>query len=169
MKISDALLGEFDHEMANTRKTLERVPEAKFDYKPHAKSWAMGGLATHVAHIPGWAVNTLTMSELDIAPPGKGPMQNPVAKSAKELLEIFDKNAAEARKAIAAAENDEWMKPWSLLAGGRKIFTMPKAAVMRSFVMNHLIHHRAQLGVYLRLNDVPVPAIYGPSADEGGM
>src|SRR5438309_6089856 len=134
MKISDALLAEFDREMANTRKTLERVPETKFDYKPHAKSWAMGGLATHVAHIPGWGKNTLELSELDVAPPGQPPMQNPVAKSAKELLETFDKNAAEARKAIAAAADEEWMKPWSLLAGGRTIFTMPKAAVMRSFV-----------------------------------
>jgi uncharacterized damage-inducible protein DinB len=168
MPINQALLGEFDHEMANTRKTLERVPEDKFDWKPHAKSGSMIWLAGHVANIPGWAKETVERDTLDIAPGGQPPTPPPAPKSRKELLELFDKNAAAGRAALAAANDDAlWMKPWSLLSGGKTLLTMPRVAVMRGFVMNHLIHHRAQLGVYLRLNDVPVPAIYGPSADEG--
>ena len=168
MPINQALLGEFDHEMANTRKTLERVPEDKFDWKPHAKSGSMIWLAGHVANIPGWAKETVERDTLDIAPSGQPPTPPPAPRSRKELLELFDKNVTAGRAALAAANDDaHWMKPWSLLSGGKMILTMPRVAVMRGFVMNHLIHHRAQLGVYLRLNDVPVPAIYGPSADEG--
>ncbi len=168
MPINQALLGEFDHEMANTRKTLERVPEDKFDWKPHAKSGSMIWLAGHVANIPGWAKETVERDELDIMPGGAPPTPPPAPKSRKELLELFDKNAAAGRAALAAANDDaHWMKPWTLLSSGKTVLTMPRVAVMRGFVMNHLIHHRAQLGVYLRLNDVPVPAIYGPSADEG--
>lgn len=169
MKISDALLPEFDQEMANTRKTLERVPDDKLGWKPHEKSWAMGGLATHLTNIPSWTVFTIEQDTLDIAPPGAPPFQMPQAQSRKELLETFDKNVAAARAAIAAASDEHLFKPWSLLKGGQTVMTLPRIACLRSFVMNHLIHHRAQLGVYLRLNDIPVPAIYGPSADEGAM
>lgn len=169
MAISDGILPEFDHEVANTRKVLERIPEGKPDYKPHPKSMAMDRLAGHLAELPGWAKETITLDSLDVHPPGgPQPGQNAALKmtSRKQLLEEFDKRVAAGRAAIAEASDEVFMKPWSLLAGGKTIFTLPKIAVLRGFVMNHMIHHRAQLGVYLRLNDVPVPSIYGPSADE---
>jgi uncharacterized damage-inducible protein DinB len=169
MPISQMLLPEFDHEMANTRKTLERVPEEKFAWKPHEKSMSLGGLATHLANIPSWTKNTFEADELDIAPPGQPPFRLEEAKSRDALLEAFDKNVASARAALEKASDENWQGKWSLLHGGNKIFSLPRTAVMRGFVMSHLIHHRAQLGVYLRLLDVPVPAIYGPSADEGGF
>ena len=156
MPISEMLLPEFDHEMANTRKTLERVPEDKFAWKPHQKSTSLGGLATHLANIPSWTKNTFDQDELDIAPPGAPPFRLEEAKSRADLLAAFDKNVASARAALEAASDENWQGKWSLLAGGNKIFTLPRTAVMRGFVMNHLIHHRAQLGVYLRLLDVPV-------------
>ena len=169
MKLSETLLPEFDHEMANTRRTLERIPEDKFNWKPHEKSTTMGGLAVHLANIPAWALNTINDDSLDIAPPGVAPSRNPPAGSRTEILEVFDQNVAAARAAVAGASDEQFLNPWSLLSGGKTIFTLPRIAVMRSMVMSHSIHHRAQLGVYLRLNNVPVPAIYGPSADEGGM
>jgi uncharacterized damage-inducible protein DinB len=169
MGLNKALLPEFDHEMANTRKTLERVPEDKFGWKPHEKSMLMGDLATHLSNLPSWVVLGINSDSFDMAPPGAPPFKLPQANSVKEVLEMFDKNVAEAREAITNASDELLFKPWSLLSGGKTIFTMPKIAVLRSFVMNHTIHHRAQLGVYLRLNDVPVPSIYGPSADEDGM
>ncbi len=166
MKISDALLPEFDQEAANTRKVLARVPDGKFDWKPHPKSFTMGALSTHIVNMLGWTVDTIAKDSFDIAPVGAPPYKEEPAKSQKELLERFDKNAAAARAAIAGASDETFMQPWSLLAGGQTLFTMPRIACIRSFVMNHTIHHRAQLTVYLRLNDIPVPAIYGPSADE---
>ncbi|MGH9762346.1 MAG: DinB family protein [Blastocatellia bacterium] len=169
MGLSQALLPEFDYEMANTRKTLERVPDDKFGYKPHEKSFAMGALATHISHLPSWADMTIKTESLDIAPPGEPPMTLPEAHTNKELLEMFDKNVGEARAAIAAVSDGDLMKPWTLLNGGSEILTQPRIAVLRGFVMNHIIHHRAQLTVYLRLNDIPVPSLYGPSADEGGF
>ncbi len=169
MPINQALLGEFDQEMANTRKTLERVPEDKFSWKPHAKSGTMIWLAGHVAHLPGWAKETLERDSLDVAPPGQPAAQPEVPKSRKELLELFDRSVAAGRAALSKASDEHLTKPWTLLAGGKTVFTMPRIVVFRSFVMNHLIHHRAQLGVYLRLNDIAVPAIYGPSADEGSF
>jgi uncharacterized damage-inducible protein DinB len=169
MKISDALLPEFDQEMANTRKTLERVPDDKLGWKPHPKSFAMGSLATHICNMLGWAVDTIKKDSFDVAPVGAPPYKEEPAASQKALLEKFDKNVVPARAAIAAASDEDLLKPWSLLAGGQTLFTMPRIECLRSFVMNHTIHHRAQLTVYLRLNDIPVPALYGPSADEGGM
>ena len=166
MRLSQTFLGEFDQEMANTRKSLERVPEDKFAWKPHEKSTTMGYLATHIATLPGWAVQTLEQDSLDLAPEGGEPYKLEEAKTVKELLESFDRSAAEGRLAISEASDEDLMKPWSLLKTGETLLTLPRAAVLRSFVLNHIIHHRAQLGVYLRLNDVPVPAIYGPSADE---
>lgn len=168
MAINQALLPEFDHEMANTRKTLERVPDDKFDWKPHEKSSTMGGLATHLANLPTWAVHSIALNELDIAPGGVPARAEPLNSQA-EVLATFDKNVAAAREAIAGATDEQLFGPWTLLANGKTILTLPKVAVLRSFVMNHLIHHRAQLGVYLRLNDVAVPSIYGPSADEGNL
>ncbi len=166
MSLSQALLPEFDQEMGSTRKTLERVPEDKFDWKPHEKSTTMGGLATHIANLPSWAGRSLKQDEFDLAPPGQPPMRIEPASSREALLATFDQNVAEARAVIAGASDEYFMKPWTLLQGGKTIFTLPRVAVLRSFVMNHMIHHRAQLGVYLRLNDVPVPSVYGPSADE---
>jgi len=169
MALRDALLPEFDQEMAGTRKTLERVPDEKLAWKPHPKSWTMGELATHVASILQWASMTIDQDSFDVAPPGAEPYRNPLAGSRAELLDMFEKGVVAARAAIAGASDETLLKPWSLLKGGQPMMTMPRIAVVRSFVLNHGIHHRAQLGVYLRLNDIPVPAIYGPSADEGAM
>ena len=170
MSISKMILPEFENEMANTRKTLERVPDDKLDWKPHEKSMTLGGLATHLSHIPSWTKNTFEADELDLAPPaGSGPPRMEQVKSAAAALEAFDENVASARTALENAADETWQGQWTLRLGDKKIFTLPRTAVMRGFVMNHMIHHRAQLGVYLRLLDVPVPSIYGPSADEGGF
>lgn len=166
MSISESLLPEFDNEMTSTRKTLERIPEDKLDWKPHEKSTTLGNLAAHIANMPSWVEHTLGKDSLDLAPPGVEPPHAAPIQSAQEVLEIFDKNVASGRAAIAAASDEQMFQPWTLLKGGNALMTLPKAAVLRSFVMNHIIHHRAQLGVYLRLNDVPVPSVYGPSADE---
>ena len=169
MAIRDALLPEFDQEAAGTRRTLERVPEDRFDWSPHKKSGSMIWLAGHLANLPSWVRLTIEQDELDLAPGGKAPDPPPTPASVDEILAMFDKNVAEARAAIAEASDEALMKPWSLLQNGKTMLTLPKATVLRSFVVNHLIHHRAQLGVYLRLNDIPVPSIYGPSADENPM
>ncbi len=166
MSISASLLPEFDMEMANTRKTLERVPEDKLDFRPHAKSMTMGGLATHIANMLGWATITIEQDSFDFAPPGSEPYHEAPITSRAELLAKYDQALASARAALAAASDEALLVPWSLLAGGNVIFTMPRVACLRGMIFNHLIHHRAQLGVYLRMNDVPVPALYGPSADE---
>ena len=166
MPMTDFLLPEFDQEMKSTRKTLERVPEDKLSWKPHEKSWAMGELATHVANLVSWANLSIERDSFDLAPNGVRNPQPPSAKSRQELLATFDKNVAAARAAIAGASDAELMKSWVLQRNGQPLMTVPKIAVLRSLVMNHGIHHRAQLGVYLRLSDVAVPAIYGPSADE---
>jgi len=162
------LLLEFDHEMANTRKTLERVPVDKSAWSPHVKSMPMGKLAVHLADIPTWVNETLDHDSLDFAAPD-APKPSPIADSRQELLEKFDRNAAAARAAIVNASDELFLKLWSLLMGGQMLYTGSKIATIRTWVMNHAIHHRAQLGVYLRLNDLPVPAIYDPSADDGGM
>lgn len=163
--IADSLLPEFDHEMATTRKTLERVPDGKFAWKPHDKSFSMGDLATHVANLPSWTVVTIDQEELDLSQP----FDPPKADTAAGLLEIFDDNVSAARAKLANANDATLMGTWALKSGDQVFFSMPRVAVLRSFVMNHMIHHRAQLGVYLRLNDVPVPSSYGPSADEQTM
>jgi uncharacterized damage-inducible protein DinB len=166
MSISQSLLPEFDQEMANTRKTLERVPDDKLGWKPHPKSMAMGDLAQHVATMVGWSADTIEKDSFDVAPGGQ-PYQPPKLGSRSEILTAFDNGVAKARAAIAGATDERFMQPWSLLNNGKPMMTMPRIAVIRGFVMNHTIHHRAQLGVYFRLNDIPVPSIYGPSADEG--
>jgi uncharacterized damage-inducible protein DinB len=159
-------LPEFDQEMANTRRTLERVPEDKLSWKPHQKSPTMGWLASHLAHIPSWVRFTFEQDSLDVEPGGQRPAPRPLPATLAEVLSDFDQNVAQAREILRAAADSSFAQPWTLLKNGRAIFTLPRAAVIRSFVLNHLIHHRAQLTVYLRLNDVPVPALYGPSADE---
>jgi len=164
-RISQSILPEFDQEMANTRKSLERVPDDKFSFKPHTKSMTLGALATHLATINHWAEAIFGEDSFDVqtAPP------TPELKTRAEVLSAFDKNTSIARKAIADSTDAHFMKPWTLTAGSHTVLTLPRMAVVRSFLLNHNIHHRAQLGVYLRLNDVPVPSIYGPSADEGNM
>jgi uncharacterized damage-inducible protein DinB len=162
MSFSQSLLPEFDEEMKSTRKLLERVPDGKFDYQPHAKSMTLGRLATHVAELPSWLAMTLGHETVEI-PTDYAPQ---IAKNRAEVLAIFDKNVADARTRIQAATDEEWNKIWTLKWGGRTIISMPRTAVVRATVMNHLIHHRAQLGVFLRLNDVEIPGMYGPSADE---
>jgi len=167
MGLSETLLPEFDHEMANTRKNPERIPEDKLEWKPHEKSMTLGHLVTHLATLPSWAVHTINEAFIDLAP-GGAPLPPPLsATSRRDALETFDKQLAAARASIAGSDDAHLLKPWSLLKGGEAIITLQRIAVLRGFVMNHNIHHRAQLGVYLRLNDVSVPSIYGPSADEG--
>ena len=168
MALSEALLPEFDHEMAGTRKTLERVPDDKLDWKPHAKSMTVRQLALHLALFPSWMTDTLEKTSFDYAPVGGEPYKPPVVNSRQDLLEIFDRDLPKAREKLKGASDAQLMEKWSLLAGGKTIFSLPRVAVFRSMIMNHMIHHRAQLGVYLRLNDLPVPALYGPSADEQG-
>ena len=166
MTIGQMMLGEFDNEMGNTRKVLERVPDEKWNWKPHEKSGTVGWLASHVGNLPGWATMTLETEQLDYAPVDGPSYQPPKITNRKELLAEFDKNVVEARAAIGKASDEDMMKSWTLLAGGKAIFTMPRVACLRGVVMNHLIHHRAQLTVYYRLLDVAVPGLYGPSADE---
>lgn len=166
MPISEVLLPEFDQEMASTRRVLERIPDDRLEWQPHPKSMTLGRLAGHVAELPFWGVMTLQTQSLDIAPPGGPQFQPGVATSCAQVLGVFDKNVADTRAAISATSDEQWAVPWSLLAGGHVLMTMPRSAVVRSMVMNHSIHHRAQLGVYLRLNDIAVPGAYGPSADE---
>lgn len=166
MAIKDSILPELDHEMTTTRKLLERVPDGKGDWQPHPRSMTFGKLAIHVASLPGWAVSTVKQTELDMSPPGGEKMVMPEFETTEGCLALFDKVVKEARQAISETEDADFMVPWSLKNEGQTIFTMPRIAVLRSFVMNHIIHHRGQLSVYLRLNEIPVPSIYGPSADE---
>jgi len=166
MTIGQSLLGEFDQEMAGTRKTLERLPDQKWNWKPHDKSGTIGWMAGHIATMPGWITMTLQTEKFDYAPVGGAPYEPPKMENRQQILAEFDKGVTEARKAIAGASDADMMKDWTLLAGGQTIFTMPRAACLRSMIFNHIIHHRAQLTVYYRLLGVPVPGLYGPSADE---
>lgn len=165
MPTVDALLPEFDHEMATTRRVLERVPERAFAWKPHPKSYTMGELAQHVSMIPMWGHVTLAQDGFDLVGDGR----IAVAPGVADLLAGFDQRVVEARAALVGRTDAELMAPWTLARDGQPLFTMPKASVWRSFVMNHLIHHRGQLSLYLRLQDVPVPSLYGPSADEAAQ
>jgi uncharacterized damage-inducible protein DinB len=160
--LNQALLPEFDREMATTRRVLERLPDDALAWKPHEKSFSMGDLATHITNIPSWVASTIDHDELDM---GAGFEPPPTGKR-DDLLRIFDENVKTARAKIEGADDAALMREWALKSGDTEFFRMPKVAVLRGFVMNHMIHHRGQLSVYLRLKDVPVPSIYGPSADE---
>jgi uncharacterized damage-inducible protein DinB len=163
MAIKDGLLAEYDHEMGTTRRLLERIPEDKLSWKPHDKSMSLGDLSTHLSTIPNWAGNILNDSSFDFAdaPP------NLTAKTSRSaVLEQFDA-AAKQTRAWLDKSDAEYAARWSLKRDGQELFSMPRVIAFRSFVLNHMIHHRGQLSVYLRLTNVPVPAIYGPSADEG--
>lgn len=166
MSYAVSLLPEFDEEMANTRKVLERFPEEKADWRAHPKSNTLGWNANHLAEIPGWVVGTINDTEWDFSPPGAPAYQTPALATRAEILAEFDKNVAAARQAIESVNDEDMEVPWTLKYQGDVIFTMPRAAVIRSFVLNHIIHHRAITCVYLRLNDLPVPGMYGPSGDE---
>lgn len=167
--ISQSLLPEFDHEMATTRRVLERVPEDRPDFRPHPKSMPLARLAGHVAEIPWWAEMSLGQPEFDMQPPGAPKPEAATMTSRAAMLATFDQKVQVARTLLASTSDAAMQELWSLKHGGQTVMAMPRIAVVRSFVLNHLIHHRAQLAVYLRLNDVPVPSIYGPSADEGQM
>lgn len=163
MSIAESLLPEYDLEMGNTRVMLERWPEDKADWTPDPKSMSMGRLACHIADMPGWGAITMTTDELNLTPQ----MSGLKTSSRADILAAFDKNVAEARAAIAGASDADFLKHWSLKFNGTVMFSMPRLAVLRSMMMNHVIHHRAQLTVYYRLNGISIPALYGPSADEG--
>jgi uncharacterized damage-inducible protein DinB len=162
MPISQMLLPEFDQEMANTRKLLERVPEDKWSFQPHQKSMTLGRLAGHVATLPRLAGVMMRESSFDADPSRRPPM--PATKT--EAIETFDKLVAEDRALISQASDEQMTQVWKFSLQGKEMFKGPRIAMLRSMFMNHLIHHRAQLGVYLRLNEVPIPGMYGPSADE---
>jgi uncharacterized damage-inducible protein DinB len=163
MAIKDGLLAEFDHEIGTTRKLLERLPEDKLSWKPHVKSMSLGGLATHLSNLPHWGGAILNDASFDLA----GAPPNLEEKTSRaEILAAFDATTAQTRGWLNKTDA-ELVAPWSLKRGGQEMFTMPRVAAFRTFVLYHLVHHRGQLSVYLRLNDVPIPAIYGPTADEG--
>ena len=166
MAIAQMMLPEFDQEMDNTRRTLALVPDDQWNWKPHEKSGTVGWLASHIATMPGWTAMTINTDQFDYAPPGGSSYQPPKIENKRDLLAEFEKNVGEARAALVGASDERLLKDWSLLGGGKPVFTMPRAACIRSMVMNHGIHHRAQLLVYFRLLGVPVPGLYGPSADE---
>jgi len=161
--ISDLLLLEFDEEMKKTRAMLERVP-MKADFKPHAKSMPLGKLAPHVAELAGFGLTVLTTPELDFS--AGGPRQRPAFESPEQLAKALDEGAAKVREALKNTPDEAWRQPWKLSFQGKTIFTGSRFMAYRQMFMNHLVHHRAQLGVYLRLNDTPLPGTYGPSADD---
>ncbi|HSK73126.1 MAG TPA: DinB family protein [Pyrinomonadaceae bacterium] len=166
MTLGQTLAAELKHEAVSTRKMLERVPEDKFDWQPHEKSMKLGRLASHVAEISHWVNAALTQDELDFATSDYKPE---TANSARDLVEIFDKTVGEAAGLLENVSDEDIMRKWRLRNGEKIFFELPKIAVIRSMVLNHLIHHRGQLSVYLRLNDVPLPSVYGPTADEPMM
>jgi uncharacterized damage-inducible protein DinB len=169
MGVSAEFLPEFDLEMASTRRTLERIPEDKLSWKPHGKSMTLGRLAGHIAELPGMGVRVMKDDALDFAkrPAGELAPKPTVAESQKHVVELFDKHVTALRAAMVGASDEHWGKKWKLSMGETTFYEGTRMGAMRRMVMNHVIHHRAQLGVYLRLNDVSVPSVYGPSADEG--
>ena len=166
MTLAQSLLPEFDHEMATTRRLLERVPAEHASWRPHPKSTALGALAVHLATLAGMGRRALELTELDFNPPGAPPFRPAAFESTAQVVALFDANVLASRAAIERASDTDLATSWTLKSGGRVVFTLPRTAVLRSMMINHIIHHRGQLSVYLRLNDVPVPSIYGPTADE---
>jgi uncharacterized damage-inducible protein DinB len=163
MNIIDSISQELAHEASATRKALERVPEGKLAWKPHEKSMTLGQLVSHMVEIPGWAGVTIQLSEFTMDPETYKPW---MANTRAELLAKFDSNVTEAQKAMEGVTNEHLMQPWAFIMGGEKVFEMPRVVVLRNMILNHAVHHRGQLSVYLRLLNIPVPATYGPSADE---
>ena len=169
MTLSASILPEFDMEMAKTRVTLERVPVEKFDWKPHEKSFSFMEMANHLARLPGFGAATLTTDSMDVDPEKGEFVPPPPVDTQEELMAAFDQSVAGFRSALEGISDEDFMILWTLKHGEQEFFTMPRIAVIRGFVLNHMIHHRGQLTMYLRLNDLPLPALYGPSADEEEM
>jgi len=167
----DPMLAEFAHEMATTRKMLEILPEKNLAWKPDPKSMSLGRLASHIAEMPAFAGKALSTEVFDIDPTSGKPLSyEPLdLKTVKEILEAFDKNVAGAESAMKTATDDQLLKTWTLQKQGKALFSMPRIAVLRAMVFSHVFHHRGQLSVYLRLNNVPLPSVYGPTADSPGM
>lgn len=165
MSIAQTLLPEFDREMANTRQMLALVPTADAAWTPHPKSYALGDLAAHIATLPMWGRMSLQLPELDLGSPANAGIARVPFTTTPELLERFDRNVREARTVLAAAADADLSVVWTLRNGATTVFSMPRTAVLRGFVLSHMIHHRGQLSVYLRLRDVPLPSLYGPTAD----
>jgi uncharacterized damage-inducible protein DinB len=163
MALKDSLLAEFDHEMGTTRRLLERLPDAQLAWKPHEKSMSLGGLATHLSNLPNWGTTILNDEFYDLA---AGPPNLEAKPSREAILAFFDEAAKTARRSLDKTDA-ELNARWALRRGDQEMFSLPRAAAFRTFVLYHVVHHRGQLSVYLRLNNVPVPAIYGPTADEG--
>lgn len=163
MRLNDLLVSEFDEEMKKTRSTLERVPAGKADFAPHPKSMPLGRLAPHVAQLAGFGLSVLTEPGLDFAQRRYTPL---AFESAAQLVRVFDEGATQVRQALQNVPDAAWSEPWQLSLQGKVLFNGTRFLAYRQMFINHIVHHRAQLGVYLRLNDQPVPSIYGPSADE---
>jgi len=166
MSLSDAFVAELQQEAATMRKCLERIPETTFDWKPHEKSMTMSRLATHVAEMVGWIKDTVETPELDFSTMDYKPF---APETTAELVEFLDKNIAVSTEALKNTSDETMMQNWKMRNGEEIYFDMPRIQVLRGFIFNHIVHHRGQLSVYLRLNDISVPALYGPSADEGSM
>jgi len=170
MSIADSLLPEFDQEMASTRRALERVDEGQLAWQPHEKSMTLGRLASHIAELPGWASTMIAEDSFYMAPVDRPATYAPANfGSRQEILDAFDASVAKARTGIAQTDDARMFQPWTLQKGGEAVFTLPRVAVLRSWLFSHVIHHRGQLTVYLRLTGAMVPSIYGPSADEPRM
>ncbi len=163
MSVADAMVGEFTHESIGTRKMLERIPEDKLSWKPHVKSMTMGRLAAHLAELPEWSKTILNEESFDMATSDHEPH---VPATKPELLDLFDKNVAAFKESFSGQSDERLFQNWKLEHGGHLVAEMPRVAWIRSFILSHIIHHRGQLSVYLRENDVPLPALYGPTADE---
>ena len=164
MNMNELFLAELEREAAATRRTLERVPDGRYDWKPHEKSMPLGYLAELVARLPSWTVFMIKQDELELSTYKTEPL-----RTSRELVQALDDGVAEAREALTNTTDEHLMKTWRLLVSGHVAGEQPRHIMLRDAVFNHLAHHRGQLTVYLRLNDVPVPAIYGPSADDGGF
>jgi uncharacterized damage-inducible protein DinB len=167
MRIAELLIPEYDQEIIVTRRVLERVPDGRGEWKPHAKAFPLGHLAQLVARLPGWVSMMMDRTELDIAPASGPQFPGYSFETTATLLAELDRNAATGRAALAAASDEAFQVPWTLKKTGVAMMTQPRYQVLRSMVLNHIVHHRAQLGLYLRMLDLKVPAMYGPSADEG--
>lgn len=163
MSIVDGIIAELQFEAIGTRKVLARIPENELDWRPHQKSFTMGELASHVADIVTYTVSICDRDELIFDPTQWKPF---ACANAQELVEHFDKGLLQAGEALRTCSDEKMLAKWRMVMDGKELFCMPRVAVMRSMVLNHLVHHRAQLTVYLRMREIPVPGIYGPSADE---
>lgn len=166
MSLNAPLITELQHELATTRKCLERLPEKDFDWKPHEKSMSLGQLAIHLAEMTGWVAETINKPEIDFATDYSKP---PTIETTVDLVQYFDQKAVIAIDALKAADNENLLQNWTLRSGDKIFLSLPRVQVLRGMVINHIVHHRGQLSVYMRLRDVAVPALYGPSADEGTM